>query len=104
MAAPAVKERTMACSNVFEVQILQLLLRACRMEEEWIKEDFHSLVPHVLAVCSGHRIPIVRLGCVQTLSEFVHRSSNLLMPFKKQVEATLRKACNDRRREVRLLA
>ncbi|CAK0863424.1 unnamed protein product [Prorocentrum cordatum] len=90
--------------SVFAAQVVQLAVRAISRNEAWVEDDLQSVVPPLAALCATHRVPLVRLGCLQALRHLSLRSSGHLAPFRKQIELAIRKATEDRRREVRLMA
>lgn len=89
---------------VFATQLLQVLIRALLREAAWVDEDLHSVVLPLATISTAHRVPLVRLACLQALTIIVNQSYGLLTPFKKQIEAATKGAIEDRRREVRLAA
>lgn len=90
--------------SIFSVQVLQLLLRAARHPLPWVEDDLSSVVPPLLGACTSHPVPLVRMGSLQGLHLLVKSSLGHLLPFKRQLEVATRKATEDGKREVRLLA
>lgn len=91
----------------FVSQVLQLLLRALRRSEAWVEDHLNSVVPPLTAACAGarrHRVPLVRLACLQALHLLVLQSHGHLAPFRKQIALSTKLAVEDKRREVRLVA
>merc|ERR1712007_405666 len=84
--------------------VLQLLLRACGRSAPWVEDNLNSVVLPVTVTSVRHPVPLVRLACLQVLASLVQQSLGHLMPFRKQIDKTLRRAIADRRREVRLVA
>jgi len=89
---------------VFAAQVLQLLVRAAKRGSPWIEDDLQSVVPPLARLCSSHPVPLVRLGCLQVLQLVITSAQGHVLPFKKLIETATRKAVEDRRREVRLVA
>jgi len=89
---------------VFCVQVLQLVVRAAQRKSAWLEDDLSSVVPPLLGACATHPVPLVRLGCLQVLQLLIEESQGHMLPFKKQIEISTRKAVEDRKREVRLIA
>lgn len=88
----------------FATQLMQLLARAAHRDAEWVSEDVHSVVLPLTAIVVGHRIPLVRLACLQVMTMLINHSHDMLMQYRKQIEAAVKHAIADRRREVRLAA
>merc|ERR1712232_926460 len=38
-------------SAIFFVQVLQLLLRSCSADADWLESDLHSVIPHLTSAC-----------------------------------------------------
>eukprot|EP00929_Paragymnodinium_shiwhaense_P119150 TRINITY_DN91027_c0_g1_i1.p1 TRINITY_DN91027_c0_g1~~TRINITY_DN91027_c0_g1_i1.p1 ORF type:complete len:1151 (-),score=303.66 TRINITY_DN91027_c0_g1_i1:134-3586(-) len=88
----------------FAVQVMQLMVRACDKKAAWVEDDLQSVIPPLTSLCIDHRIPLVRLGALQVLRALIEESHGHLMPFKKVIDKATRRAVEDRRREVRLVA
>jgi len=93
-----------ASSTLFGIQLLQLLVRASTRAAGWIEDDLNSVLLPLLEICIAHPVPLVRLGCLQVLSLLIKNSHGHLMIYRKQLSKALRRASEDRRREVRLMA
>lgn len=93
-----------ATGSIFAVQVLQLLVRAARHPLAWVEDDLSSVVPPLLGASGSHRVALVRMGSLQGLHLLVKSSLGHLLPFRRQIESAMRKATEDRRREVRLMA
>eukprot|EP00927_Polykrikos_kofoidii_P061052 TRINITY_DN55943_c0_g1_i1.p1 TRINITY_DN55943_c0_g1~~TRINITY_DN55943_c0_g1_i1.p1 ORF type:complete len:1163 (+),score=189.71 TRINITY_DN55943_c0_g1_i1:98-3586(+) len=102
----AVATSASSASNapILAVQVLQLLTRACNEAAAWIEDDMRSVVLPLTTLAVEHRVPLVRMGCLQVLQKIVRQSFGHMAAYKKQIESATRRASEDRRREVRLMA
>eukprot|EP00403_Amphidinium_massartii_P020599 CAMPEP_0178402264 /NCGR_PEP_ID=MMETSP0689_2-20121128/16744_1 /TAXON_ID=160604 /ORGANISM="Amphidinium massartii, Strain CS-259" /LENGTH=1104 /DNA_ID=CAMNT_0020023143 /DNA_START=9 /DNA_END=3320 /DNA_ORIENTATION=+ len=88
----------------FGVQVLQLLVRASLRSSAWIEDDLNAVVLPLLEIFVSHPVPLARLGALQVMHLLIKNSHGHLMTFRRQLAKALRRASEDRRREVRLLA
>jgi hypothetical protein len=92
------------CMAAFAAQVLQLLVRELSRGAPWIEDDLNAVVLPLTRIGTKYRVPLVRLGSLQSLFLLVKQSHGHLGPFGKQILACIKQAVDDRCREVRLFA